>query len=137
MILQKEIVIETKGQGLYLITDQVSQGMEGELPEKGLLNLFIQHTSASLVIQESADPSAREDLEEFLNRLVPEHQAWHKHTFEGPDDTVSHMKSILTQTTISIPVLNGHLALGTWQGIYLWEHRRANHERRVLLTLFS
>jgi secondary thiamine-phosphate synthase enzyme len=95
------------------------------------------HTSASLLIQENADPTARQDLEEFLERLAPEGQSWHRHTLEGPDDTTSHLKSALTNSSLNIPISNCALGLGTWQGIYLWEHRRSAHLRRLTLTVLS
>ncbi len=95
--------------------------------------MFIQHTSASLTIQENADPSARRDLERWLNRLVPENDSLYTHTTEGPDDMPAHIKAILTNVSLSIPVFEGSLVLGTWQGIYLWEHRRGAHKRRVVV----
>ncbi|MCB0385451.1 MAG: secondary thiamine-phosphate synthase enzyme YjbQ, partial [Bdellovibrionales bacterium] len=103
----------------------------------GLVHLFLQHTSASLVIQENADPTAKADLETFLERLAPENETWHTHTIEGPDDTTSHLKSALTQAFLVLPVRNGRLALGTWQGLYLWEHRKAPHRRKILVTVMA
>ncbi len=102
---------------------------------EGLCTVFIRHTSASLTIQENADPSARRDLEAWLNRLVPEHDPLYTHNAEGPDDMPAHIKTILTQTSLSIPILDGRLALGTWQGIYLWEHRRGTHQRRLVVHI--
>lgn len=99
----------------------------------GLCTIFIQHTSASLTIQENADPSARRDLEAWLHRLVPEHDALYTHKDEGPDDMPSHIKAMLTSTSLSIPLVNGELGLGRWQGIFLWEHRRLPHTRRCLV----
>ena len=101
--------------------------------QEGLCTVFVRHTSASLVIQENADPSARRDLEHWLARLVPEDDALFTHTAEGPDDMPSHVKSALTATSLSIPVVSGRLGLGTWQGIYLWEHRRRGNERCLLV----
>lgn len=132
---QTEIEIATPGQGLHNITAAVVKALGGQTGS-GLVNLFLQHTSASLLIQENADPSAKRDLEEFLNRLVPEGLSWHTHLDEGPDDTVSHMKSAVTATSLTIPIRDGKLLLGTWQGIYLWEHRRARHTRRLIITIF-
>jgi secondary thiamine-phosphate synthase enzyme len=132
---QTTIEIATHGQGLHLITKQIAEALAKAGVETGLLNVFIQHTSASLIIQENADPSAKRDMEEFINRLVPEDQAWHRHLDEGPDDTVSHMKSAITQTSLTIPVVGGRMGLGTWQGVYLWEHRRAPHHRKIVLTV--
>jgi len=105
--------------------------------DEGICNMLIQHTSASLTIQENADPSAKRDLENWLNRLVQENDPLYTHTLEGPDDMPSHIKSALTATTLSIPILNGELALGTWQGIYLWEHRRMSGARRLVLHIGS
>jgi secondary thiamine-phosphate synthase enzyme len=131
--------IETT-QGLHEITGEVERAVESAAaaldPDgSGLCTLFIRHTSASLTIQENADPSARHDLERWLNRLVPENDPLYTHAAEGPDDMPSHVKAILTSTSISIPVERGRLALGTWQGVYLWEHRRGRHRRRVLVHL--
>lgn len=100
---------------------------------EGLCTLFVRHTSASLIIQENADPSARQDLERWLQRLVPEGDPLYEHTAEGPDDMPAHIRAVLTQTSLSIPMLDGALGLGTWQGVYLWEHRRQPHEREVLV----
>ena len=125
------IEVGTSGQGLYEITDRVQAAVAGAGVEEGLCTVMIRHTSASLTIQENADPSARRDLEGWLNRLVPEDDPHFTHTAEGPDDMPSHIKAALTSTTLSIPILDGRLALGTWQGIYLWEHRRRPHDRRL------
>jgi secondary thiamine-phosphate synthase enzyme len=125
--------VETRGQGLYLITDRVARIVGASGIAEGLCTVLIQHTSASLTIQENADPSARRDLAAWLNRLVPEGDPHFTHTAEGPDDMPSHIKAALTSTTLSIPVVRGALALGTWQGIYLWEHRRVPHRRRCVV----
>jgi secondary thiamine-phosphate synthase enzyme len=129
----KEIVIGTRGQGLLEITAEVVRVVAESRVREGLCTVYIRHTSASLTIQENADPSARHDLERWLNRLVPEGDALFTHTLEGPDDMPSHIKAILTQTSLGIPVLQGELALGTWQGIYLWEHRHDGGSRRVVI----
>lgn len=129
----RTLTIRTPGQGLHEITGEV-QGAVAECGvDDGLATLFLQHTSASLTIQENADPSARRDLEAWINRLVPEGDELFTHTAEGPDDMPSHVKAALTATTLSIPVLGARLALGTWQGIYLWEHRHAPHTRKLVL----
>ena len=129
--------ISTPGKGLHEITPQVSATVaEGGLAE-GLCTLFIRHTSASLTVQENADPSARRDLEAWLDRLVPEGDRLFTHTSEGPDDMPSHIRAALTATTLSIPIVDGRLALGTWQGIYLWEHRRRPHRRQIVVHLGS
>jgi len=129
----KVLHLETKGQGLHEITDEIIRLVVSAKIREGLCTLFIQHTSASLTIQENADPSARRDLETWLNRLVPDDDPLYTHTTEGPDDMPSHIKAILTSTSLSIPVLEGRLVLGTWQGIYLWEHRKRPHQRTVIV----
>ncbi|UCC23828.1 MAG: YjbQ family protein [Gemmatimonadales bacterium] len=133
MILHVEI--RTNGKGLHEITDRVQALVRESGLTEGLCTLMIQHTSASLTIQENADPSARRDLEAWLERHVPEGDPHFTHTAEGPDDMPSHIRAALTATTLSIPVVRGRLALGTWQGIYLWEHRRRGHLRRCVLHL--
>jgi secondary thiamine-phosphate synthase enzyme len=132
---QTRIEIGTKDRGLVAITREIEEALTEQSGVSGVLNIFIQHTSASLLIQENTDPSAKRDLEEFIDRLVPENQTWHRHLDEGADDTVSHMKSSITATSLSVPFSRGRLLLGTWQGIYVWEHRRAPHRRTVVLTL--
>lgn len=134
---QTIVQIQSKGKGLHLITREINEALANMGQATGLLNIFIQHTSASLVIQENADPTAKRDLEEFMDRLVPEGEPWYRHLDEGPDDTVSHMKSSITATSLTVPVTNGRMALGTWQGIYLWEHRARPHARKLVLTLLS
>ena len=129
----KGFTIRTKGQGLYEVTDEVTSIVRESGVTEGLCTVFIRHTSASLTIQENADPSARRDLEAWLSRLVPERDQLFTHTAEGPDDMPSHIKSILTDVSLSIPVANGDLVLGTWQGIYVWEHRRHGHARQVVV----
>ena len=127
------IRVQPNGQGLFEFTDHVVESVARAGIGDGLCTLFVQHTSASLVIQENADPSARRDLERWLARLVPEGDALFTHTLEGPDDMPAHVKSALTATSLSIPVADGRLALGTWQGIYLWEHRSAPGTRTVVV----
>jgi len=131
----RELQIKVRGQGLHEITAQVSTVIRESEIEEGLCTVFIQHTSASLTIQENADPSARRDLESWLVRLVPEGDPFYTHTAEGPDDMPSHIKAALTSTSLGIPVLDGRLALGTWQGIYLWEHRSRPHTRRIVVHI--
>ena len=125
--------VRTPGQGLHEITDRVARVVHDSGVEDGLCTVFIRHTSASLTIQENADPSAKADLEAWLNRLVPENDRLYTHTFEGPDDMPSHIKAILTNVSLSVPVIEGRLTLGTWQGIYLWEHRRSPHTREIVV----
>ncbi len=125
--------IRTRGQGLHEITDQIQAVVAEAGVGEGLCTVFIRHTSASLTIQENADPSARHDLEGWLNRLVREDDPLYTHTAEGTDDMPSHIKAALTATTLSVPIVDGRLALGTWQGIYLWEHRRRAHTRSLVV----
>lgn len=127
----------TRGQGLYSITHEVDQWVGAQKVTTGLLTVFIQHTSASLVIQENADPDVTRDLREFFSRVAKENESWYRHTAEGPDDMPAHIKAALTQTQLSIPVVRGRLGLGTWQGIYVFEHRAAPHQRSVLLHLLG
>ena len=129
------IDITVSGQGLHLFTDKVASLLNTAHIEQGLCTLLVQHTSASLIIQENADPSARRDLENWLNRLVPEADPLHTQTLEGDDDMPAHIKSALTASSLSIPIDHGRLALGTWQGIYLWEHRRMRGQRRIVVHI--
>ena len=129
----KQFGVRTRGQGLQDITHQVSNVVRDAGIEDGLCTVFVRHTSASLVIQENADPTAKSDLERWLNRLVPEGDPFYEHDTEGPDDMPAHIKAALTATSLSIPIVKGSLGLGTWQGIYLWEHRRRGSEREVLV----
>jgi len=125
--------IPVPGPGLHEFTGQVAEVVRRSGVREGLCTVFVRHTSASLLIQENADPSARRDLERWLDRLVPEHDRLYTHTTEGPDDMPAHIKSALTATSMGIPVTGGRLALGTWQGIYLWEHRRSRGVRQVVV----
>ena len=132
MVVQ-EISISTRGQGLFEVTDRVADVVKRADVREGLCTVFVRHTSASLVIQENADPSAARDLEAFLRRLVPEHDPLWTHTAEGTDDMPSHVRAALTATSLGVPIVDGRLALGTWQGIYLWEHRHQPHQRTLLI----
>jgi len=123
--------IASQGKGLFDFTREVSAWVHATGLREGLLTLFVRHTSASLVIQENADPDVRRDLENFLSRLVPEGDPLYRHVLEGPDDMPAHVRAALTQTQLSIPVIDGDLVLGTWQGIYLFEHRHAGSRRQV------
>jgi secondary thiamine-phosphate synthase enzyme len=136
-VFTHELSIPTRGKGLYPCTREIAQWLSSTGVSSGLLTLFIQHTSASLVIQENADPDVVLDLAEFFERIVPEGETWYRHTIEGPDDMTSHIRTALGQTSISIPVVNGRMTLGTWQGIYVFEHRRAAHRRSVVLQLIG
>lgn len=130
-----ELSVRTDGQGLYDFTSSLSAVVTRSGISEGLCSILVRHTSASLTIQENADPSARRDLENWLNRLVPEHDALYTHTQEGADDMPAHIKAALTSVTLSIPVINNQLALGTWQGVYLWEHRHGSNHRRVAVHI--
>lgn len=131
--MPEELICQTNGQGLVEITHGVNDIVARSGCSDGLCTVFVTHTSASLVINENADPSARRDLEAWLNRLVPEHDELYTHTLEGPDDMPAHVKATLTATSLGIPVMHGRMVLGTWQGIYLWEHRHAPQRRRVVV----
>lgn len=127
----------TRGKGLYDITAQVQGWVIEQAMSNGMLTVFIRHTSASLTIQENADPDVTSDLGAFFERLVPENDSLYVHTTEGPDDMPAHVRTALTQTSLSIPVIGGRMALGTWQGIYVFEHRRNAHRRSVVLHLIG
>jgi secondary thiamine-phosphate synthase enzyme len=131
------VKLSVGGQGLYDVTHKVVEVVEGSGVTEGLVTVFIRHTSASLLIQENADASVRRDLENWLNRLVPEHDGLYTHTVEGPDDMPAHIKGALTATSLSVPVMAGRLALGTWQGIFLWEHRHRRGEREVIVSVLG
>ena len=133
----KTIYINVTRQGLHPVTHLIEQVIQDAGQDEGLCSLFIRHTSASLLIQENADPSARHDLEAWLNRLVPENDPHYTHTLEGADDMPAHIKSALTATSLSIPIQAGALMLGTWQGIYLWEHRQARSRREIVIHIGS
>jgi secondary thiamine-phosphate synthase enzyme len=130
---KETLQIQTRGKGLYPFTDLVQNYIHQWGIQEGMCFLYMPHTSASLVVSENYDPTAREDLEAFLEHLIPEGQAWIRHTLEGADDSPSHMRAMLTHTSLSIPIDNRKLSLGTWQGVYLFEHRAAPHRRHVLL----
>jgi secondary thiamine-phosphate synthase enzyme len=127
------IVVPTRGKGLHEFTRELQAAVSASGVAEGLCTVMIQHTSASLTIQENADPSARRDLEDWLERNVPENDPHFTHVHEGPDDMPSHIRAALTSTTLSIPVERGRLALGTWQGVYVWEHRRRGSRRRCVV----
>ena len=129
----KQISIDTPGQGLHEITARVAAVVDAAGIDEGLCTVFVRHTSASLVIQENADPTAKSDLERWLKRLVPEGDPFYEHDAEGPDDMPSHIKAALTAVSLSIPIQRKKLVLGTWQGIYLWEHRRRGSRRDLVV----
>ena len=127
------IEVRTSGKGLYPFTDEIQARIRQWKIAEGMCFLYIQHTSASLIVSESYDPTARIDLEAYMECLAPENQAWYRHTLEGSDDSPSHMRAMLTDTSLSIPIDDGALSLGTWQGVYIFEHRTRGHRRKVLM----
>ena len=133
MTRHASLTVSTRGKGLFNFTSQVQEWLAKQKLASGILTVFVQHTSCSLVIQENADPDVTLDLRDFFERLVPETEGNYRHTAEGPDDMTSHIRSTLTQTSLTIPVIDGHLALGTWQGLYLFEHRSRPHRRNIIL----
>jgi secondary thiamine-phosphate synthase enzyme len=135
MVVQHSLSIQTRGRGAYEITRQVREQVRSSGIKTGLCHLFAQHTSASLILCENADPSVRRDLEGFLSRLAPDGDPRFEHQDEGPDDMPAHVRAILTKMDLTVPVGNGDCLLGTWQGIYLYEHRAHPHQRQVVLTL--
>ena len=135
MIFQSEIRIDTSGRGTYDITREVQAAVRESGVTTGLCHLFIRHTSASMMLCENADPSVRHDLETYMSRQVPDGDPMFTHRAEGPDDMAAHVRSVLTRSDLNIPVRDGGCALGTWQGVYLWEHRTAPHGRRVIVTV--
>jgi len=132
---QTEIDLDTRGRGTYDITSRVEAAVRAAGVDTGLCHVFTTHTSASLLLCENADPDVRRDLETFMSDLVPDGDPRFVHTAEGPDDMPAHVRSVLTQSGLTIPISAGRLALGTWQGVYLWEHRSAAHRRRVIVTV--
>jgi secondary thiamine-phosphate synthase enzyme len=135
LITQRELRVATQGRGTYDISDDVQRVVRDSGVRSGLCHVFICHTSASLMLCENADPSVMRDLETFMSRQVPDGDPMFTHTAEGPDDMPAHIRTILTQSDLNLPVRDGQCALGTWQGVYLWEHRRRSHTRRVILTV--
>jgi len=127
--------VRTRGKGTFEISDEVAAIVARSGVRTGTVTVFVRHTSASLVIMENADPSARRDLEVFFDKLVPENTPWFVHTLEGPDDMPSHIRMALTRTSEVVPVVNGRMTLGTWQGIFLFEHRRAPHRREIVVSV--
>ena len=132
---QMTISVPTQGRGNYDITSEINKRVQASGKQAGLCHIFVKHTSASIILCENADPTVRSDLETFMLRLVPDGDPMFRHIDEGPDDMPAHVRSILTQSELTIPVIDGRLGLGTWQGIYLWEHRSHAHDRRITITL--
>jgi secondary thiamine-phosphate synthase enzyme len=135
MLRQEEFTVSTNGRGTYDLSQQIQSLVASSGIKTGVCHVFVRHTSASLMLCENADPAVRHDLETFMQRQVPDGDPIFTHTAEGPDDMPAHVRSILTQSDLNLPVTNGRCALGTWQGIYLWEHRFAPHERKITLTI--
>lgn len=137
MLHRGELTVATKGRGTYDITRDVQAIVSASKARDGLATVFVHHTSASLIVCENADPSVRRDLEAFAARLVPDGDRLFTHTAEGDDDMPAHVRTVLTQTSIGVPIVGGAMALGTWQGLYLWEHRTSPHHRRVSVTVLG
>jgi len=131
-----QLIVSTKGKGTYEITDEVQEKIENCKIRNGTVTIFVRHTSCSLILMENAAPDARRDLERFLERLVPE-DADYEHDDEGPDDSTSHIRMVLTRTSETAPIVDGKMNLGTWQGIFLFEHRRASHRRKIAITIIG
>ena len=132
---QQILNIETKGRGTYEISNDIQSMIDKSTINSGLCHLFLQHTSASLILCENADATVRIDLENFMAHIAPDGDPAYQHDMEGPDDMPAHIRTILTQNSLTIPIHNGRCALGTWQGIYLWEHRTMKHKRKLIITL--
>jgi secondary thiamine-phosphate synthase enzyme len=137
LVHHDQLEVRTHGKGLYEITDDVQSKVDKSGVRNGTVSVFVQHTSCSIVIMENADPTARRDLEKFFDRLVPENADYFTHNAEGGDDMPSHIRMVLTRTSETVPVVDGKMQLGTWQGVFLFEHRRAPHRRKVLITMIG
>ncbi len=136
-VLNKSFAVSTTGKGTYEITDKIEAIVRESEVENGVVTVFTQHTSCSLIVMENADPTARRDLEKFFDRLVPENADYFEHDAEGADDMPSHIRMVLTRTSETIPIVDGRMQLGTWQGIFLFEHRRASHRRKIVVTVMG
>jgi secondary thiamine-phosphate synthase enzyme len=136
-IKSEELTVATSGKGTYEITEKIEAFVRESKIETGVVTIFAQHTSCSLIVMENADPTARRDLEEYFDRLVPENADYFEHDAEGADDMPSHIRMVLTRSSETIPVVDGRMQLGTWQGIFLFEHRRASHRRRIVVTMMG
>jgi secondary thiamine-phosphate synthase enzyme len=137
MVVRELLRIQTRGRGFESLTDRVAKVVGAAGIDNGLCNVFVRHTSASLLISENADPAVGRDLESFMQRIAPDGSPDYEHDAEGPDDMPAHIRSVLTNTTLSVPIAAGRLMLGTWQGIYLWEHRLRGHSREVIVTVMG
>jgi len=136
-VYHDQLEVRTRGKGLYEITDDIVSKIDQRAIQSGTVTIFVQHTSCSIVIMENADPTARRDLEQFFERLVPEDADYFTHDSEGSDDMPSHIRMVLTRSSETVPIVNGTMRLGTWQGIFVFEHRRAPHRRTVLITIIG
>jgi secondary thiamine-phosphate synthase enzyme len=136
-VLNENFAVSTTGKGTYGITDKIEAIVRESKIENGIVTVFAQHTSCSLIVMENADPTARRDLEEFFDRLVPENADYFEHGSEGADDMPSHIRMVLTRTSETIPIVDGRMQLGTWQGMFLFEHRRAAHRRKIVVTVMG
>ena len=136
-IHQEALEVRTNGKGMYEITDDIQAEVDKCGQRNGTVTIFVQHTSCSVIIMENADPSARHDMEEFFNRLVPEDAEYFTHGSEGSDDMPSHIRMVLTRTSETMPIIDGRMRLGTWQGLFLFEHRRASHRRKISITIIG
>jgi secondary thiamine-phosphate synthase enzyme len=134
-VYHHQLEVRTHGKGLYEITEDVQSKIDNRRVQNGTVTLFVQHTSSSIVIMENADPTARRDLEEFFDRLVPEDADYFSHNAEGSDDMPSHIRMVLTRTSETVPIADRKMQLGTWQGIFLFEHRRSPHRRKIFITI--
>lgn len=137
MLEQKELTVRTKGRGTYNITHEIQSIVNASDIDTGMCHIFVHHTSASLILCENADPAVRRDLETFMSKMVPDGDPMYEHADEGPDDMPAHIRTTITQTGLSIPVSNRRCLLGTWQGVYLWEHRTMAHHRRLTVSVFN
>lgn len=137
MVFMRTIRVETRGKGVYELTADVELLVSESGVQQGLVNIFNRHTSSSLVLMENADPTACRDLEAYFDRLVPEDLPYFQHTYEGPDDMPSHVRMVLTRSSETVPVRDGRMMLGTWQGLFLFEHRRARHHREIVVTVYG
>jgi secondary thiamine-phosphate synthase enzyme len=137
LVFQKSIHLSTLGRGTSNITRQIEELISQSSIQTGLANIFVHHTSASLILCENADPTVRSDLEYFMEKITPDGDPMYEHSDEGPDDMSAHVRTILTDSSLSIPINSGHTMLGTWQGVYLWEHRTHPHNRKLTVTIYG
>ena len=137
MVIQETLSFHTKGRSTSNISQQINAIVANSGMQSGIANIFVQHTSASLILCENADPTVRTDLEAFMSKITPDGDPLYQHTDEGPDDMSAHVRTVLTDSSLTIPFNAGHLLLGTWQGVFLWEHRTMPHSRRIIISLYG